>query len=321
VSALETNLGPGREFDRIRLMAARWRGRARGLGDDCAFIEAGGERLAVSTDLSIEGVHFRREWLTPGEIGYRAVAAALSDLAAVAAEPLAVLLSFGIPEWLDDAGLEELAAGAGDAAGDAGAVIAGGDTSRSPQLICDACVVGRAAAPVLRRGARPGDVLVVSGTLGASAAALEGLLAGAQPPAALRARFARPPSRHALARFLAAHGARAMIDISDGLAADLGHLLAAGETGASLDVAALPVHPAAAEWAAARGEEPWRLAARSGEEYELIAALPPSVADDRLAAAPVALARIGVVEAEVGLRAHLAGAPVSLPPGFDHFGT
>ncbi len=91
--SLETPLGPGAEFDRIRAMAARWGARARGLGDDCAFLEAGGERLAVSLDLSVEGVHFTREWLTPVEIGYRAAAAALSDLAAVAAEPFALLLA------------------------------------------------------------------------------------------------------------------------------------------------------------------------------------------------------------------------------------
>ena len=95
---LETPLGQGVEFDRIRSLAALWGQRARGLGDDCAFLEAGGERLALSVDLSIEGVHFRREWLAPAEIGYRAAAAALSDLAAVAAEPLALLLAVGLPD-------------------------------------------------------------------------------------------------------------------------------------------------------------------------------------------------------------------------------
>ena len=90
-------LGPGREFDRIRAMTQRWREKAHGIGDDCAIIEVGGDRIAVSMDVSVEGVHFRREWLTPAEIGYRAAAAALSDLAACAAEPMALLLTIGAP--------------------------------------------------------------------------------------------------------------------------------------------------------------------------------------------------------------------------------
>ena len=90
-----TPLGPGREFDRIRAMAGRWRERAQGLGDDCAVLEVGGDRIAVSVDLSVEGVHVRRAWMTPAEIGNRAAAAALPDLAAMAAEPIALLLSIG----------------------------------------------------------------------------------------------------------------------------------------------------------------------------------------------------------------------------------
>ena len=172
-------LGPGREFDRIRAMAARWKDRARGLGDDCAFIESGGERLAVSIDLSIEDVHFRRAWLTPGEIGYRAAAAAFSDLAAVAAAPMALLLSLGVPDELSDETLFAIADGVGDAAGDAGALVVGGDLSRSEKLVVDCCVIGRAGAEVRRRVAKPGDRLVVTGAL-----AMNGLLS---PLAALAA--------------------------------------------------------------------------------------------------------------------------------------
>jgi len=317
---LDTPLGPGAEFDRIRALAAAWGSRARGLGDDCAFLEAGGERLALSVDLSVEGVHFRREWLSPAEIGYRAAAAALSDLAAVAAEPLALLLAVGLPAAEPAATLAAIGDGVADAAADAGAAIVGGDLSRSAGIVIDCCVVGRAAAPVLRRGAKPGDVLVVTGALGGPLAALLEWRAGREPPAAARERFARPAARHGAARFLAAHRAHAMIDLSDGLAGDLGHLLAASGVGATLAVEKIPVLPAAAEVAARAGEAAWRLAARSGEEYELLAAVPPDAAEAVVAECPVPAAVIGVIEAEPGLRAAERGAKVALPAGFDHFG-
>ncbi len=318
---LDTPLGPGAEFDRIRALAARWGARARGLGDDCAFLEAGGERLAVSVDLSIEGVHFRREWLTPAEIGYRAAAAALSDLAAVAAEPVALLLSLGVPAGEPDATVAALGDGVADAAADCGAAIVGGDLSRAPALVVDCCVVGRASAPVLRRGAKPGDALVVTGALGGPLAALLAWREGREPDAAARERFARPVSRHAAARFLAAHRAHAMIDISDGFAGDLAHLLAAAGVGAAVEVERLPVHPATAAAAARAGEPAWRLAARSGEEYELLAAVPADAVDEVLAQCPVPLTVVGRCEAEPGLRAVERGAPVGLPGGFDHFGS
>jgi thiamine-monophosphate kinase len=314
-----SHLGPGREFDRIRALAARWKDRARGIGDDCAFLEAGGETLAVSVDLSIEEVHFRRAWLTPVEIGYRAAAAALSDLAAVAAEPMAMLLSFGVPAGEPEATLLALGDGAGDAAADAGAVIVGGDLSTSDRLVIDVVVIGRANATVRRAGAKPGDRIVVSGALGAPLAALEAWQAGRQPAPEARWRFARPPMRHGLARFLESHRARAMIDVSDGLAGDLAHLLAAGGVGARVDVGRIPLHAAAREAALLAGEPPWRFAARGGEEYELLAALPPDVTDADLAAAPVPLTAIGVIEAEPGLRAEADGRAVALPGGFDHF--
>lgn len=317
---LETPLGPGVEFDRIRAMAARWGGRAHGLGDDCAFIDAGGERLAVSIDLSVEGVHFRREWLTAVEIGYRAAAAALSDLAAVAAEPIALLLALAVPAEEPEDTIGALADGVADAAADCGAAIVGGDLSRAGGIVIDCCVIGRAAAEVRRRGARPGDRLVVTGALGGPLAALVEWRAGREPEPAARERFARPASRHAAARFLAAHRARAMIDISDGLAGDLRHLLAASGVGAMLEVERLPVLPAAQRAAARSGEQPWSFAARSGEEYELLAAVPEDAADRIVAECPVPATVVGSVEAEQGLRATERGVPVALPGGHDHFG-
>jgi thiamine-monophosphate kinase len=316
---LSTPLGPGREFDRIRRMAERWRFVARGLGDDCAFLEVGDATLAVSIDLAVEDVHFRRAWLSPHEIGYRAAAAALSDLAAVAAEPVALLLAVGAPEQEPESTLHALADGVGEAVRHAGALIVGGDLTRAPQLIVDCCVVGRCAVPVRRSGARPGDVLVVTGSLGGPAAALAAWQAGREPEPDARHRFARPEARHLAARYLVRLGVRAMIDLSDGLGGDLHHLLTASGVGARLDVDRLPVHPAAVREAQRAGEPPWALAVRGGEEYELLAALPPGVTDDLLRAAPVPLTVIGDVEAEPGVRAVHRRLPVTLPGGFDHF--
>jgi thiamine-monophosphate kinase len=300
-------------------MAARWKERARGLGDDCAILEVGGDRIAVSVDVSVEGVHFRRDWMTPAEIGYRAAAAALSDLAAAAAEPMAMLLSLGMPAGESDATLAAIADGVGDAAGDAGALIVGGDMTRSDKLFIDCCVIGRASASLGRRGARPGDRLVVTGTLGGPLAALVAWQAGAEPASEARARFVRPAPRHAAARYLESVRARAMIDISDGLASDAAHLVTAGAVGAAVAVERIPVMAVAREAAEQAGEPAWRFAARSGEEYELLASIPPDVTDADLAAAPVPITVIGMIEAEPGLRATDRGTDVTLPMGFDHF--
>jgi thiamine-monophosphate kinase len=316
---IATPLGPGREFDRIRRMADRWKFLAKGLGDDCAFLDAGGGTLTISLDLSVEDVHFRRAWLSPQEIGYRAAAAALSDLAAVAAEPLALLLALGAPEREPEATLHAIADGVGEAVRHAGALIVGGDLTRAPVLVVDCCVVGRCARPVRRSGARPGDLLVVTGALGGPGAALAAWQAGREPSADARHRFARPEPRYAGARFLAGLGATAMIDLSDGLGSDLRHLLAASEVGARLEVERIPLHPSVPREAALAGQPPWAFAVRSGEEYELLAALPAGVTDAVLRAAPLPVAVIGAVEAEPGVRACHRSVAVDLPGGFDHF--
>jgi thiamine-monophosphate kinase len=316
---LATPLGPGREFDRIRRMAERWKFLAKGLGDDCAFLEVGDTTLAISLDLSVEDVHFRRVWLTPQEIGFRAAAAALSDLAAVGAVPTALLLALGAPEQEPEATLHAIADGVGEAVRHAGAAIVGGDLTRAPVLVVDCCVVGQCDRPVRRSGARPGDVLVVSGALGGPGAALAAWQAGREPAPDARHRFARPEPRYVGARYLAGLGATAMIDISDGLGGDLGHLLAASGVGARLDVERIPVHPAALREATLAGETPWAFAVRSGEEYELLAALPAGVTEEVLRAAPLPLAVVGAVEAEPGVRARLHAVAVDLPGGFDHF--
>src|SRR6056297_1788771 len=213
-------LGSGREFDLIRSFLAEDETLPQGVdvgpGDDAAVLDGG---WVISTDLSVEDVHFRRSWLTDEEIGYRAAAAALSDLAAMAATPIGVLVSVAAPRG-GRINVTEVQAGVRASTRSVGAGVIGGDLSRSPgPLFIDVVVLGRAERPVSRAGARAGDELWVSGTLGTGDAAIHAWNAGAVPPEAIRARFARPAPRVELACALAAAGVpTSMLDLSDGLA-------------------------------------------------------------------------------------------------------
>ena len=256
----DTPLGPGPEFDAIREMLRRWGPRAAGIGDDAALLDIPpGQQLAVSTDSSVEDVHFRRGWLTPREIGYRATVAALSDLAAMAATPAGLVSALAVPNAWEPV-LHEITDGVGEAAAAFHALIVGGNITRGTQLSLTITVLGTVATPLLRSAVAAGDTLYVTGALGASAAALRSLLGGKQPPPAHRARFARPVPRLAEARWLASNGATAGIDVSDGLLAEVAHLAAASGVRISLDVSAVPVASGASLDDALDG----------GEEYELV---------------------------------------------------
>jgi len=307
-----TPLGPGGEFDLIRELLARWGSRARGIGDDAAVIAVpAGERLVVSTDSSVEAVHFRRGWLTPREIGYRATAAALSDLAAMAATPLGILVALALPTaWRAEVG--EIADGIGDAVDLCGVPIVGGDLTAATDLAITVTVMGTAIAPLARSGARPGDRIWVTGTLGGPGRAVAALSDNAAPDAESRARFARPVPRLREARWLAARGATAAIDISDGLIADAGHLASASAVRLVIELDRLP-HVAATDVIAAAG---------SGEEYELLVTLPPSAAvHDFEQAFRVPFTEIGRVTAAdtPGVEATYRGERVAPPRGYDHF--
>ena len=166
-------LGPGREFDAIRAMVERWGSRARGIGDDAAIITMPrGDALIASVDSSVEGRHFRRGWLSPREIGCRAVVAALSDLAAMAARPLGVLVALAVPvSWRSD--LTAIADGIGNAVERARTVILGGNLSDAGELSITTTVLGSAFAPLTRAGARVGDRVYVTGRLGGPGSVLE----------------------------------------------------------------------------------------------------------------------------------------------------
>ena len=313
-------LGPGAEFDRLRAIFAKLGEDARDLGDDCALVRLGQTTLAASVDASLEGVHFRTDWLSFEEIGWRAAAGALSDLAALGAKPIGVLVALGLPgdrgKGLGAGGDPAVAimSGVAAAAKSVGAKVLGGDLVRSERYLVDVTVLGTVDRPVRRNGARPGDGVWVTGTLGGSGLALQQFRSGTPPNRALRARFARPEPRIAAGRWLARRGARAMIDVSDGLAQDAGHLAAASGVVIEIELERVPCWPGVA---AGR-------AAASGEDFELLAAL-PSRFDQRAAkaftrATSLPLTRIGhCVRGSAGVRVTRGGTLVSTPPGFDHF--
>ena len=315
-------LGPGREFDRVRHIAAALGARASGLGDDCAVLDSSDRALAVSTDVSVEGVHFRRDWLTREEIGWRATAAALSDLAAEGAEPAGVLVALTVPEVAHDADVTAVMTGAGAAAEAVGAAVLGGDLSAGPAWSLAVTVLGWAPRPVTRSGARPGDGIWVTGMLGGPRAALEAWRRNEPPDPVARAAFAHPAPRIAAGLWLAGHGARAMIDVSDGLGADAAHLAAGSDVAITLELERVPVAMAAVTEANRLGIPPERFAAESGEEYELLVALPqsfdPDTVQDLRRAAGVGLTRVGTVAAGAGVRARLESVDVTLA-GYDHF--
>ncbi len=307
----ETLLGPGREFDLVRVMMSRWGDRARGIGDDATVLSVPtGEQLVVSTDASLEDVHFRRAWLAPAEIGWRATAAALSDLAAMAATPLGILIALTLSErWLDDLG--ELAEGIAESASAAGASIVGGDLTRGEQLAITITVLGSTAAPMRRDGAHPGDILWVTGQLGGPALAIAAWNEGRQPTPEARARFARPVPRIREAQWLARAGASAGIDISDGLGGDAAHLAAASGVRIAIDADALPRAPGADV----------STAQRSGEEYELLVTTrSPLDAAAFQREFNLSLTRIGTVEqGDPGVDLLIGGERVASPTGYDHF--
>jgi len=315
-------LGPGREFDQVRRIAAALGPHATRLDDDCAVVAPSDRCLVASTDVSVEGVHFRRDWLSLEEIGWRAAAAALSDLAAEGAEAAGLLVALTVPAGVEDADVASLMTGAGAAAAAAGAAVIGGDLSSGPGWAIAVTVLGWAAQPVTRAGARPGDGIWVTGSLGAPRAALEAWHRREPPDPAARQAFAHPAPRLAAGRWLASHGARAMIDVSDGLGAEAAHLAAASGVAITLELDRVPVAPPALLEARRLGIPAERFAAESGEEYELLVALPETFSQDQALALQSAvglpLTRVGQVVPGAGVRAELAGAAVTLA-GYDHF--
>lgn len=304
------DLGPGSEFDLVRTLIDEWGKSAQHIGDDAAIVTvAEGEELVVTTDTSVDGVHFRREWLNHSEIGYRATASALSDLAAMGARPLGIVIALTLPK-ADRHIARGLAMGIREGASAVLCPIVGGDLSSGEILSLTVTALGGVRRPLTRAGAKPGQLVYVTGRLGGPAAALRAWLAGKEPSERDRARFARPVPRIEPAIWLADRGASSAIDISDGLAADLAHVAAASKVRMQIDVERIPrvdgVSPAEA--------------ANSGEEYEVVVTSPAIDIEEFSAEFGLELTEIGrVVAGSPGVDLLMDGDKIVAPPGFDHF--
>ena len=310
-----TDRTPG-EFElirRIKQRATTHPSVALGIGDDAAVLRLAEEAgsLVVTTDMLLDGRHFTLAECGAEAAGFKSLGANLSDIAAMAARPIAAFVAVALPRTSAAEVAEGLMSGMAPLAKRFGVALAGGDTNAwdGPLIVC-VTVIGEAnpPGPVLRSGARPGDVVLLTGPLGGS----------------ILGRHLRPEPRviEALA-LLDAAPLHALIDLSDGLASDLGHILAeSGGLGAEIDAEAVPIHPDAETLAARDGRPALEHALADGEDFELCVVVPPEAADALLAGPPpgVMLRRVGAIEAKPGLRLRRGDGtiePIAIK-GFDH---
>ncbi|WP_379944977.1 thiamine-phosphate kinase [Marinobacter sp. LM1] len=287
-----------------------------GPGDDCAIQRVSpGLDLVFSVDTLVEGVHFPSDY-SPDYLGWRALAVAVSDLAAMGASPVCFTLALTLPD-ANQGWLKPFSEGLARASKAFGIALAGGDTTRGPLTISiqvhGTVESGRA---LYRSGAKPGDLICVSGTLGAAGAALDYLAAPAPSPAqlALLSRYHFPQPRLSLGQQLAGCASSA-IDISDGLLADLGHILDASGAGARIDTGRIPMM---AELVALKGENARDLALGAGDDYELCITIPPETFGTLDASVACELTVIGEITSEPGLQ--LSGPVSGVIQGYEHFG-
>lgn len=284
-----------------------------GVGDDCAVFAPAGQ-VAVSTDAMVEDVHFKRTWSGPRDVGRKAVASAVADLEAMGARPVGVVVSLSAPGTTEEDWVLELARGIREECDTCGAALVGGDVSRGPVVVVVVTVFGdlEGRTPVVRSGARPGDVVAFVGRLGLAAAGLAVLGRGFRSPgAAVRAhRVPEPPYGQGIVASDA--GATAMIDCSDGLLADLGHVARASGVGIDVDSSRLDVDDAQRTVAAAiGGGDPLTFILTGGEDHALLATFAPD-------AVPAGWTVIGrVVEGEPVVT--VDGVEFEGEPGWRHF--
>ena len=302
-----------------------------GIGDDAAVVEAPRGALEVlTTDSLIESIHFDRRLSAPGDIGWKALAVNLSDVAAMGATPRLALLSLGLPDTMDADGVHELIDGFLSLAGDARVALAGGNITRSPgPLIVDVTVSGFARRRHLltRAGGRAGDDLYVTGEIGTATAGLLAWQAGVTDIPGIDAcvaRHRRPAPRVRVGMLLGRNrAATACMDLSDGLADAVRQIAEASGTGAHIDAAAVPINSATRGWFGRSGQDPVMAAIAGGDDYELLFSAPRR-ARGRLAtvmrqAQGVPIARIGALTAARDLGISLEGREEPLPAGFVHF--
>jgi thiamine-monophosphate kinase len=333
-----SDIGERRLIERIRSrLPPAPPGVVVGIGDDAAVVRATrGALQLLTTDALVEGVHFDRRFSRPSDIGYKALAVNVSDVAAMGAAPGVALLSLILPPQFPIEDLDGLLDGLLEMAGAVRVTLVGGNIARSPgPLIVDVTVAGWVhERKVLRRsGGRPGDALYVSGEIGAAAAGLSWLQANARAPGDLPddpglaecvRRHLRPEPRARLGMVMGRNRATsACMDLSDGLADAVRQVAEASGTGAVIDEAALPIHSAAEAWFAAAGEDPVDRSVGGGDDYELLFAVAPRSRGRFRGAARLArgltLTKIGELTSNPELRMQGAGGVRSLPAGFVHF--
>ena len=293
-----------------------------GPGDDAAVFAAAEGAIVATTDALVENVHFRHGWLTPEELGRRALAANLSDLAAMGATPSKILLSLILPAGFTEDMIEALTSEVAEEARSQGAMLVGGNLSRGSELSITITALGQLTGPpLLRSGASPDELLVVTGSLGDAALAVHLWETGDEPSPALREKFVRPKARLRAGTVLAAAGATSAIDISDGLMADLSHLCRASGVGAVIERDALPRSQPVEK----RDETGSDFAANGGEDYELLFTWPQAL-DRELAKLAgqcgISLSVIGKTtpQPETLILRDTSGNPHKLArSGFDHF--
>ncbi|HMH54202.1 MAG TPA: thiamine-phosphate kinase [Candidatus Acidoferrum sp.] len=322
---------------RIRRSTPPTAGVTVGIGDDCAVLEpTAGQRLLATTDLLLEDVHFRRRYAEPADVGWKSMAVNLSDIASMGGHPRWALVALACPHetTLDD--VEAFYAGARDLAGRHAVTIVGGDTTASPAgWLVNVTLLGEATSPLLRSGARAGDVIAVTGSLGRSAAGLAVLELAHAPGgidaaalAEVTSAHVRPVPRVAEGQWLAAAGGvNAMIDLSDGLATDLARIAEESDVRCRVEIERVPISPATREIARGLGADAQAWATGGGEDYELLLTCEARAFDrlsDGLARATgVRLHAIGTVT-ESGSGATFVdarGQEVAVAAGFEHFVT
>jgi thiamine-monophosphate kinase len=287
------------------------------VGDDCAVLRLGGRDWVAASDMLVSGHHFRG-WAAPEEVGYKAVAVNVSDVAAMGGTPRFVLTSGGAP---DPETTLRCFGGVIEACEVFGLYPLGGDTTRADALTVDVAILGELSAPpVLRSRARPGDLLAVTGELGASAAGLLALEGGGSGPWRLVRRHLRPEPRVAAGSAAARLGANAMIDLSDGLASDARRVCEPSGVGCRVNLDLLPVAGDTRRFLETLGRDPEIVAAAGGEDYELLISAPEPVLEELARSVEVPLTTIGEVTDGADVILLRDGEPVQDISGWDHFG-
>jgi thiamine-monophosphate kinase len=284
-----------------------------GPGDDAAVVQAPDGRVVATTDLLVDGRHFRRDWSSPYDVGRKAAAQNLADIAAMGAVPTALLLGLACPASLDVAWVEQLADGLRDECALVGASVVGGDVVGSDVLTLAISALGDLGgrAPVTRSGAAPGNVVAYCGRLGWAAAGLATLGRGFRTPVSVVAAHRRPEPPYADGPAAAVLGATAMVDVSDGLVADLGHVALASGVGIELDTSKLEVPAKLRDVGSALGVDPLHWLLSGGDDHALAATFPGGTD------LPERWRLIGRVARGRGVL--VDGAAYEPPAGWDHF--